>query len=86
MFHDRIRRAESRWGDQFEVFWAARRASLPKHLRLEDCPEDKGVHPDKQNHYLRTGQPIMMHREWPEFQNDYNDSLEGSTEGVLALL
>lgn len=83
MFHDRIRLAESRWGDRFEVFWSAREKYLPDYLRLEKSPNDLGVTPEKQNHYLRTGQPIMMDREWDCFRNDYNDRIT-SEGGVLS--
>jgi hypothetical protein len=72
MLHDRIRLAERRWPEEdFSVFWDIRRESLPAHLRLEDNPWDVGVKPPKQNHYLTTGQVIMMDREWPCFANDY---------------
>ena len=73
MLHDRIQAAESRWlGDiDLGIFWDARRACLPANLRLEDNPSDVGVKPRKQNHYLNTGQVIMMERDWPEFANDY---------------
>ena len=73
MLYDRIQAAESRWlGDiDLEIFWDARRACLPANLRLEDNPSDVGVKPRKQNHYLNTGQVIMMERDWPEFANDY---------------
>ena len=82
MFHGRIRRAEERWGDRFGVFWEARRSNQPEYLRLEDCPLDPGVVPRKQNHYLLTGQPIMMDREWDCFRNGFNG---GTDSGVLAL-
>ena len=72
MLVDRIRLAEKSWGKQ-DVFWAARRATLPEHLRLEDTPNDVGVKPEKQNHYRLTGQVIMMDRDWPCFRNDYNE-------------
>jgi hypothetical protein len=76
MFYNRIRRAEDRWGPKFDVFWQARKEALPEHLRLEDTPNDLGLHPTKQNHYRLTGQPVMMHREWECFRNDYNDRMD----------
>lgn len=85
MFHNRIRRAEERWGDRFGVFWDARKAALPAHLRLEDTPADLGVVPAKQNHYRLTGQPIMMDREHPCFRNDYNDRVNQGEGSVLDL-
>jgi hypothetical protein len=74
MFHDRIKWYEKRWaGVDFGIFWEMRKANLPKHLRLEDNPKDVGLHPYKQNHYLQTGQVIMMDKDFPEFKNWYND-------------
>lgn len=73
MFHGRIKKSEVRWKEPFTVFWDARREFLPAYLRLEDTPRDPGVVPAKQNHYRLTGQPVMMHREWPAFRNDFND-------------
>ena len=72
MFHDRIKYAESEWGNDFELFWEMRKACLPKHLRLEDNPNDPGLSKEKQNHYLTTGQVIMMDKEWGCFKNDFN--------------
>ena len=61
MFYDRIKRAERLWGEQdYSLFWEARKKYLPEHLRLEDNPLDKGLHKDKQNHYRKTGEVIMM--------------------------
>ncbi len=78
MFLDRLRASEATWGKQFESFWAARKAFLPEHLRLEDNPADCGLKPAKQNHYLKTGQPVMMDKEWPCFRNDFNDAVDRS--------
>jgi len=75
MFYNRIKKSETRWGTRFGQFWAARKKYLPQYLRLEDNPADCGVVPKKQNHYLKTGQPIMMDREWPCFVNDFNDAV-----------
>lgn len=65
MAYNRIRKAESRFGHRFGVLWDARRRDLPRYLRLEDSPSDPGLSPDKQNLYLETGVPAMMHREYP---------------------
>lgn len=73
MLVDRIRAGERAWGERFETFWEARRAALPRALRLEDNPADPGVHPDKQNHYRLTGEVVMMDRDWPCFRNAFND-------------
>jgi hypothetical protein len=66
----RIQRAERAWGERFQDFWAARQQYLPRPLRWEDNPNDPGLTPRKQNHYLHTGQVIMMDLEWPCFKND----------------
>lgn len=80
MMNLRIKRAEQMWNGNCPVdldkFWEARRIYLPKYLRLEDNPNDLGLHPTKQNHYRTTGQVIMMDREWPCFANDYAARLE----------
>lgn len=75
MFRDRILAAETTWDERLELFWRARRAHLPAHLRLEDNPADCGCKPAKQNHYRLTGQPIMMDRDWDCFRNDFNDAV-----------
>lgn len=73
MFHNRIRYGEQRWArPRLKVLWEAREDALPANLRLEDNPRDVGLHPLKQNHYLRTGQVIMMERDWSCFANDYS--------------
>jgi len=64
MFHDRIRKAEQLCPtEDFSVFWEARKWALPKHLRLEDNLLDRGLCPEKQNHYRLTGEVIMMEEE-----------------------
>jgi hypothetical protein len=72
MFHDRIVYAQSEWGMEFDLFWQMRKDCLPKHLRLEDNPNDPGVNKSKQNHYRKTGQVIMMEKEWNCFENDFS--------------
>tara|TARA_R110000782_G_scaffold41155_2_gene94655 strand:- start:572 stop:811 length:240 start_codon:yes stop_codon:yes gene_type:complete len=73
MFHDRIKYAEKEWGlDEGKIFWQMREDCLPKPLRLEDNKKDLGLCAEKQNHYLHTGQPVMMNSEWDCFNNDYN--------------
>ncbi len=79
MFADRIRWSEERMGDaDVSMFWEIRRDFLPAHLRLEDNPRDVGLKPLKQNHYLQTGEVIMMHRDWPCFRNAYNDWVDAA--------
>jgi Alpha-glutamyl/putrescinyl thymine pyrophosphorylase clade 2 len=74
LLHDRIVTAEAAWPEvDLSIFWRARRECLPEHLMLERCPGDPGCVPQKQNHYRRTGQVIMMDHEWPCFRNDFND-------------
>jgi hypothetical protein len=70
MLVERIRLAEKRWG-KLPLFWEARRRYLPAALRLEDNPADCGLKPKKQNHYLTTGQPVMMASDWPCFANAF---------------
>ncbi len=73
MFYNRIKYAESEWGNQFQLFWDMRKECLPEHLRLEDNPYDPGLTKDKQNHYRLTGEVIMMNREWSCFENQFNN-------------
>lgn len=68
MMFNRIKRAEGRFGDQFQVLWDARREHLPAWLRLEDNPRDPGLSPVKQNLYLTTGAIPLLHREWPDME------------------
>lgn len=86
MFHDRIKFAENAWGSEknFDVFWEARASILPDNLRLECTPGDPGLKPIKQNHYLETGQVIMMDKEWECFKNDFNSST--TNNGILGFL
>lgn len=73
MFYERIKRAESEWGEEaVSQFWDCREDCTPKHLLLEWCPNDPGLVPYKQNWYRSTGQPIMMSRDWPEFDNQFD--------------
>jgi hypothetical protein len=85
MFYNRIKKMESIWGAEkdFTLFWDARKVNLPNYLRLEDNPSDPGLAPDKQNHYLQTGQVIMMDKDWDCFKNDFNDSIDSSIERFL---
>jgi hypothetical protein len=73
MMYDRIRYAEQEWGEKaVEQFWVMRQECLPKHLRLEDNPHDPGLSKPKQNHYRLTGQPIMMSRMFPYYDNEFD--------------
>jgi hypothetical protein len=74
MMNLRIKRAERQWPERdFSIWWEARRENLPSHLRLEDCETDPGLSSVKQNHYLKTGQVIMMDLEYPHYKNDFNN-------------
>jgi hypothetical protein len=80
MLYYRIKSAEQQWQNlDFSVFWEARKQYLPDYLRLEDNPHDVGLVPLKQNHYLKTGQVIMMDRDYPQYQNSYNDAVRAAT-------
>jgi hypothetical protein len=82
MFYNRILTAEKSFPElDLSIFREARREKLPSHLRLEDNPNDSGLSPDKQNHYLLTGQVIMMDREWSCFENDYNKRVRSGLTG-----
>lgn len=65
MLYDRLKLAESRHGRRFGLIWAAREAELPWWLRMEADPLDPGCVPVKQNHFLETGQPVVLGREYP---------------------
>lgn len=78
MFAQRITSAEGKWQglEDFSLFWKIRKDFLPQHLRTEDHPLDSPLKPVKQNHYLTTGQVIMMDKEWDCFENWYNDTIK----------
>jgi hypothetical protein len=78
MLHDRIKRAEASWRTNLSVFWDIRRRCLPEYLRLEDNLGDVGLKPEKQNHYLLTGEVILMDRDWPCFANHYSQPATGA--------
>lgn len=75
MLHDRLRLAESRHGRRFDAIWDARRESLPAWLRMEDSPDDPGCVPVKQNHFLDTGQPVVLGHEHPELMSDFDRAM-----------
>jgi len=55
------------------IFWTFRTRWLPAPLRLEDNPDDCGAKPKKQNHYLETGEIVMMDVDWACFQNSFQN-------------
>jgi hypothetical protein len=79
MFYGRIISAETKWNGKkdFSIFWDARKQYLPSKLRLEDNWQDCGLKPEKQNHYLTTGEVIMMDDEYPYFVNQFNKKYYG---------
>lgn len=80
MLAARIKKNEANWPEEdLSVFWEARKACLPIHLRIEDNPNDLGLHPIKQNHYRNTGEVIMMNEEYPEYDNAYNEAVKEGT-------
>lgn len=77
---DRLRRAERDWGPEAaEPFWRARKVTLPARLRLEDNPRDPGAVPEKQNWYLKHGQPVMLGYDYPELWSDFDSKVAGMT-------
>ena len=72
LLFNRIKHAEERWiRPKLGLFWQARELLLPANLLLERNPLDVGCVPLKQNHYLRTGEVIMMERDWECFDSAY---------------
>src|SRR3546814_11555943 len=78
----RIRKAESRFGPRFGPLWSIRREALPSWARLESTPTDPGLDPRKQNHYLFTGQPVMLGRLWPDLWSDFDTAVEAGRFGI----
>lgn len=68
MAYLRLKKAESRWGERFNVLWEARRRDLPTWMRWEDNPDDPGLTPLKQNWYRNTGQQVLLDNEWPDME------------------
>jgi len=82
MAYERLLKAEARFGPRFQLLWDVRARELPDYLLLERTPEDPGLTSLKQNHYLETGEPIMMHREYPDMQSSFNDNVESGAYGL----
>lgn len=82
MMYNRIKKAEHRFGRTFDLLWEARRQHLPDYLRLEDCPNDPGLAPVKQNWFRETGEIIMMWRDWdPLFPSGFDLAVEAGKFG-----
>jgi hypothetical protein len=82
LLYNRLRHGEAKFGHRFDVLWDARRDALPTYLRLEDCPNDPGAVPLKQNHYRNTGQVIVLGHEWPELWSDFDQDVRDGKYGV----
>lgn len=82
MAYVRLKKAEARFGKRFQLLWDTRAATLPDYLRLETSPTDPGMCAAKANHYLETGQPVMLHREYPDMQNTFNMAVENGAYGL----
>lgn len=76
MFYDRIVKMEEEdWGENdLSMFWDMRAKNLPEHLRMEDNPDDLGIHPFKQNWFRETGEVIMMDKDFPIYKNTYEEA------------
>lgn len=71
MLRDRIKQVEAlRPGEDFGVFWEARRQCLPAWARVEDDPTDPGLARPKQNHFRETGKIPMMGNMWSVFKHE----------------
>lgn len=72
ILYNRIKQAEQLWPKMnFRVFWEARN-TFPRYLMREWNPRDPGLVPVKQNHYLETGEVIMMSKDWECFDNPFD--------------
>lgn len=78
MAYLRLRKAEERFGQRFEILWEAREDALPPWARLECTSRDPGLVPRKQNHYRETGEVIMMGHVWPEYWSSFDERIHGS--------
>jgi hypothetical protein len=61
MMYNRIRRAEERFGDRFEILWKTRREQLPAELLVETNPARNRLTPEKQNWFRETGEFHYLH-------------------------
>lgn len=89
MLYDRLRWYEARWPLATAKrwtgpIWQARRDSLPSWARLESNPTDPGLSPIKQNHYLDTGQTVMMGHVWPALWSDLDTAIQLGELGLRA--
>lgn len=82
MAYNRIKKGEARFGNRFDILWDARRKTLPEYLRLEDQPYDPGTVAIKQNHYLETGEVIMMDQDYPDMKNSFSTHVADQSFGI----
>lgn len=76
MMYNRIRKAETRFSRTFDMLWDARQVHLPiTRLRLEDTPHDPGLASVKQNHFLETGQHVMIGYEFADMWSDFDEKV-----------
>ena len=68
MAYNRIKKAESRFGERFQLLWDSRAEHLPQELLLESQPGDPGLVSKKQNWYLETGEIHYLHLMFPDMQ------------------
>lgn len=83
MSYDRIKKAESLWGDKvdFSIFWKIREAYLPKEMLKEfdyngyiKESASVAVNLDKQMYFRNTGMPLYLGLFYPEYA--INEKLE----------
>lgn len=82
MAYNRLLKAEARFGKQFQVLWDARERDMPSYLRLELRPEDPGLTPLKQNHYLETGEVVNMGTLFPDMVSSFDEAVDLGLYGV----
>lgn len=82
MMYNRIKKAETRFGRTFDLLWDARKEHLPPGLRLERMPSDPGMVPVKQNHYLETGEVIMMEDQYSDMQSSFHENVISGAYGT----
>lgn len=80
---NRLVRAEQRFGgsEMLDHLWAERKRTLPPALRLESSPNDPGLVPQKQNHYLETGEIPMMCLDYPDMLSRFDLSVRAGSYG-----
>lgn len=77
MMYNRIRDSEIKGRGVVDVspFFDARKIYLPNELLLEYNKNDPGLSKEKQNHFLKTGEVIMMDLDFECFKNSFNKNV-----------